>query len=496
LVAALDDRNMTQSTGPLRSPRGTTASASDVAASPAAAGVAWTTRARTATQAWNVAAIAVIWLTSLFVVALWVRGGGIQSLFAMDADTLDTLGRITGLVSANLLLYQVLLMARVPLFERGFGRGAITRMHRLVGFWSFWLLMAHLVLITLGYAFSAKINPFVQLWQLIWDYPGMLIATAGTLLLIMVVVTSIRRARRRLRYESWHLLHLYGYLGVGLAIPHMLWTGADFLSSTTATVYWWTLWAVTAAAVIVYRVLVPLVRSARHTVRVASVQRDGAKGVTVRMTGRALHRLKAAPGQYFVWRFLNGPGWTRGNPFSLSAAPNGNELVISARLVGDGTSRLTALRRGTRVMFEGPYGDMTGARRQAHRLLMIGAGAGVAPLVALLEGERWEPGDAILVTRDRSSSEALRATAIAHLTQRRGLVHYALDGPRARTGSTWLPATHDRWAGPDLLRYVAGDLSDLDVYICGPVPWMDAVMADLQDAGVAASFIHHESFSI
>ncbi|WP_052226886.1 ferredoxin reductase family protein [Microbacterium mangrovi] len=449
-----------------------------------------------ATRVWNAVAITVIWLTSLFVVALWVHGGGIRSLFAMDADTLDTLGRITGLVSANLLLYQVLLMARVPVFERGFGRGAITRMHRLVGFWSFWLLIAHLVLITLGYAFAAAINPFVQLWQLIWDYPGMLLATAGTILLIMVVVTSLRRSRHRLRYESWHLLHLYGYLGVGLAIPHMLWTGADFLGSTAATVYWWTLWAVTAAAVLVYRVLVPLVRSARHTVRVASVQRDGAKGVTVRMTGRALHRLKAAPGQYFVWRFLNGPGWTRGNPFSLAAAPDGNELVISARLVGDGTSRLTTLRRGTRVMFEGPYGDLTGERRQAHRLLMLGAGAGVAPLVALLEGERWEAGDAILVTRDSSASEALRTTAIARLVQRRGLVHYALDGPRARSGAPWLPATHEQWAGPDLLRYVAGDLAAYDVYVCGPVPWMDAVMADLQEAGVAPAAIHHESFSI
>ncbi len=78
----------------------------------------------------------------------------------------------------------------------------------------------------------------------------MLLATAGTLLLIGVVVTSMRRARTRLRYESWHLLHLYGYLGVGLAIPHMLWTGADFLTSSTATVYWWTLWAVTAASVL------------------------------------------------------------------------------------------------------------------------------------------------------------------------------------------------------------------------------------------------------
>ena len=53
----------------------------------------------------------------------------------------------------------------------------------------------------------------------------------GVAALVMVVVTSLRAARRRLRYESWHLLHLYAYLGVGLAPPHQVWTGADFIGS-------------------------------------------------------------------------------------------------------------------------------------------------------------------------------------------------------------------------------------------------------------------------
>ena len=67
----------------------------------------------------------------------------------------------------------------------------------------------------------------------------MLLAVAGTACLVMVVVTSVRAARRRLRYESWHLLHLYAYLGVGLALPHQLWTGQEFLASTARTVFWW-----------------------------------------------------------------------------------------------------------------------------------------------------------------------------------------------------------------------------------------------------------------
>ncbi|GAA1966823.1 ferredoxin reductase family protein [Microbacterium deminutum] len=447
-------------------------------------------------KAWHLVAAGVIWATSLAIMALWVSDGGVQAVFALNADTLNTLGRLAGLVSANLLLYQVLLMARVPLFERGFGREGITRMHRLVGFWSFWLLMTHIVLQVTGYATPAGINPFVQLWQLIWDYPGMLLATAGTLLLIMVVITSIRRSRRRLRYESWHLLHLYGYLGVGLAIPHMLWTGADFIASLLATVYWWSLWAVVAASVVVFRIARPAWRSWHHDLRVVGVERDGSRGVAVRMRGRGVRELGALPGQFFVWRFLDGAGWMRGHPFSLAGAPRGDELVISARIIGDGTHRLTTVAPGTRVLFEGPYGHLTGEARRGTKLLMLGAGAGVAPLVALLESEPYPPGAATLVTRDHRDADALRLGAIGRLTATRGLRHFTLNGGRSHSGSTWLPATHSAWRGADLVRHLAPDLDAHDVFLCGPMPWMESVRKDLHAAGVAAERIHSEAFTV
>ncbi|MBQ9917524.1 MAG: ferric reductase-like transmembrane domain-containing protein [Microbacterium sp.] len=457
-------------------------------------------RARTARRrgrlGWTLAATALIWLSSLAVVALWVAGGGIQALFGMDAETLNTLGRLCGLVSANLLLYQVLLMARVPVFERGFGRDGITRMHRLVGFWSFALFSAHIVLQTLGYAGSAAANPIVQLWEFVWDYPGMLLATAGTGLLLLVVATSIRKARKRLRYESWHLLHLYGYLGVGLAVPHMLWTGADFTAHPLATVYWWALWGATAAAVLVFRVGLPLLRSLRHGLRVSTVHRDGDRGVAVTMTGRGLHRMPVRAGQFFVWRFLDGPGWTRGHPFSLAAAPDGRSLTIAARLVGDGTSRLASVRPGTRVLIEGPYGEMTADERTGRKLLLIGAGAGVAPLVALAEGSTWSPGEATLLVRDHAEGDALRREAIGRLERDRGLRYAALVGPRAPGASPWLSAGHAAWSGVDLLRYVAPDLDQYDVYLCGPGAWMDAVRADLRRAGVPSDRVHAESFTV
>ncbi|WP_417564540.1 ferric reductase-like transmembrane domain-containing protein [Microbacterium sp.] len=446
-------------------------------------------------DAWRLGAVAVIWATSLVIAALWVSGGGVAALIAHDAESLNTIGRLTGLVAANLMLYQVLLMARVPLFERGFGRAGMTRMHRLVGFWSFWLMLAHIVFQTLGYAAAQGVNGFVQLWQFVWDYPGMLLATAGTLLLIAVVVLSLRRVRAPMRYESWHLLHLYGYLGVGLVVPHMIWTGADFDGSVLASAYWWTLWVTTAAAVIVFRIIRPVSRSLALDLRVAAVERDGARGVTVRVRGRGVQRLGVLPGQFFVWRFVDGPGWMRGHPFSVSSAPSGDALTLSAQLVGDGTARLTRLRKGTRVLVEGPFGTMTGASRTGGHLLMIGAGAGIAPLVSLLESEPYAPGEATLITRDHSAEHGMRRDAIAHLVATRGLRHADLPGPRSPAGSPWLPETHSAWAGDQLIRWLVADPADCDAYICGPDGWMAAVGADLTAAGVSDRRIHTESFT-
>ncbi|MDT5031351.1 MAG: hypothetical protein QOC94_1522 [Actinoplanes sp.] len=144
-------------------------------------------------------------------------------------------------------------------------------------------------------------------WSLLTRYPGMLLATAGTALLTAVVVLSVRAARRRQRYETGHLLHLYAYLG-GLALPHQLWTGADFTVSAPARVYWWSLYGSALAAVLAFRVGLPVWRSAYHRFRVAQVGTEAPGVVSVYIRGHRLDRLPVSAGQFFLWRFLDGPG--------------------------------------------------------------------------------------------------------------------------------------------------------------------------------------------
>jgi len=319
----------------------------------------------------------------------------------------------------------------------------------------------------------------------------MLLALAGTISLVMVVVTSVKASRRRLRYESWHLLHLYAYLGVGLALPHQLWTGQQFLQSRFATGYWWTLWAVAAASVLVFRVGLPLVRSRRHALRVTSVVYEGDGVRSVYVAGRRLDQLPVAPGQFFIWRFLGRAGWTRGTPYSLSAAPDGRSLRISVKALGDNSARVAELTPGTRILFEGPYGRLSPRSRTRDKVAFIGAGVGIAPLRALVEAMDYRPNEAVLLYR--FSADPLFKREFAVLAQERGLQVVYLPGSR-RSDDSWLGRGAGSLDDSAALHAVVPDIADRDVFVCGPQAWAEAVQRAASRCRVPDTQLHVESF--
>ena len=433
-------------------------------------------------------------LSLLVVTALWVSNGGLQQIAGGGSDAVSAVGRLTGLWASDLLLLQVLLMARIPMVERTFGQDRLAGWHRWVGFTSFWLMVVHIVLITVGYAEAANANVFGELWDMVVTYPGMLLATAGTAALVLVVVTSIRAARRKLRYESWHLLHLYAYLGVGLALPHQLWTGADFIGSTAATVYWWSLYGVSAGGILLYRVGLPVWRNWRHRLVVSRVVPEGPGLTSVYLTGRRLGELPARAGQFFQWRFLDGPGWSRAHPYSLSATPNGELLRITVKDLGDGSARVAGLRPGTKALIEGPYGKLTGESYTGGPVVMMACGIGVTPLLALLGELPYQPGEATLIYRARSEDEVAFRGELDWFAQHRGVrVRYLL-GPRARRAS-WLPGQYAEHDDAAALREIAPQIAGSQVYVCGPTEWTESARAAARVAGVPAERVHTELFS-
>jgi len=308
-------------------------------------------------------------------------------------------------------------------------------------------------------------------------------------LVVLVAALSVRAARRRLSYEAWHTGHLLTYVVVTLAIIHQVSEGSAFKTNVLTRLYWWGLWALALGALLTGRLVVPLVRNARHRLRVAAVVPESGDVVSVHLVGRDLERLPARAGQFFLWRFPGHNRWWQVNPFSLSAAPDGRSLRLTAKGIGVTSAGLRDLRPGARVFAEGPYGAFTTAQRTRDATLLIAGGIGVTPIRALLEDGELT-GDVVVLYRVRAEADAVLLGEIKNLTTVRGARLYLLTG---RTGAGSPP---NEPFTPHGLAALVPDVAERDVFVCGPAPMTAAVIRCLRELRVPAAQIHAETFRL
>jgi predicted ferric reductase len=431
---------------------------------------------------WDV--LVLVAANAVAVVGLWWRQGGLREIHDV-AGLLTGLGRVTGLLGAFLALVQLLLLARIPVLSRA-GLDRVATWHRRNGIACLALLVAHTALITAGYALTDRVPVSQELADLLGRYPGVLLATVGLGLLVAVVVSSVVVVRRRLGHRAWHALHVTAYAAIALAFSHQMATGHEFQGQPVARAYWWALYGVTLAALVGLRIVAPVARSLRRQLRVERIVHEAPGVVSIEIGGERLDRFGVVSGQSLHWRFLAPGLWQHAHPFSLSAAPDGRRLRITVRQRAGYTSRLAALRPGTRVIADGPYGGFATAARTRPRIALIAGGIGITPIRALLEDMPAGPGDIAVIYRASSAGEVLFRDELDDLSRRRGAdLHYAV-GDRAGDGVL----------SPERLRELVPDIAERDVFVCGPRSMTEATRVSLRRAGVQPGQITCEGLGL
>ncbi|WP_406191984.1 ferredoxin reductase family protein [Streptomyces sp. NBC_01017] len=396
-----------------------------------------------------------------------------------------TVAKFFGLHAALLMLFQLLLVARLPWLDRRIGMDRLTVWHRWVGFSLLWTVLTHATLVLLGYATlddASMGKTFVALSGV----PASLLGMLAAAIIVVIAVISTRGLRRRLQYEVWHGLHLLLYVALGLAFVHQLQETTTFTSSAFATAYWWILWLFAFGALLTGRVAVPLWRNAYHQFRVAAVVPESDNVVSVYVTGRHLDKLPGRAGQFCIWRFPGHHHWWLANPFSLSAAPGGQGLRLTAKAAGSASAGLRDVLVGSRAFVEGPYGAFTSLHRTRPGVLLIAGGVGITPVRAMLEEQAT--GDVVVLYRVRSEADAVLLDEVRHLVALRGGRLQLLTG---RTGEGGVPPFD-----PGSLYRLVPDITERDVYVCGPPAMTRAVLSGLRDLQVPARQVHAERFGL
>ena len=422
------------------------------------------------------------WIGGIVSVALVIPVTTIHDL-GTTAGLATAIGRFTGMGGTFLMLITILLIGRIPAVERALGQDRLIRWHRILGPWIIVLLAAHALFITVGYGLGVHAGLIHEVAILVATFPGMLGAVVGLGLLLLVAFTSYRNVRKHMKYETWWSVHLYTYLAAAVSFTHQLAVGAPFLGHPAARAFWIALWLLTAGVVLSYRFGLPLVRSLTHRLKVARVEHEAPGVVSVVVRGRKLDDLPVDGGQFLHWRILKPGMWWQAHPYSLSAMPSGNEMRITVKAAGDHSSALAELQPGTRVAIEGPYGAFTKHARETDRLVLIGAGVGVTPVRAMLE-DLPDHVDVVVVLRGSNEHELVLRDEVARLVGERGGRLHEVVGPRSQAP---LDAQH--------LRRLVPDISERDVFVCGPGGFMRHVIDTTRSLGVPGERIHNEDFA-
>ena len=434
---------------------------------------------------WRALLAGSVWVGTAFSVIPHLIDGAGQRFTGLS-DVLGGFGVVAGLVAMNSMLFMLLLAARVPVIDRVLGQVRAIRWYRLLGRVTVLGVLTHVALIITGTGWTNRDDLAGAVGSL-WS-GNLPLAFASAALLLLTTIASVLAVCRGLRREVRHLLNILSYAAVLLAIPHMLRLDPAFLPGRAQRIYWGVLLVLVGACLLWYRLLTPLLRSWRHRLKLANTVHLTPDLLHLEFTGRHLDRLMARAGQCFAWRLLTPQLWTRTHRFFLSAAPTRDRLRITVRITDEHTAELAAARPGTRVIFAGPYGAFTDASRTRDGLVLIGAGTDLAPIRSLLEATTAHPADTVVILRASAPEELFLLDEFQQLCDDRGIVLHLMTGPRHE--GRWVSIGY---AGHDLST-LAPDLENSDVFVCGPGGFVDSVLAEARDLGVAPEQCHEERF--
>jgi nitric oxide dioxygenase len=237
-----------------------------------------------------------------------------------------------------------------------------------------------------------------------------------------------------------------------------------------------------------------------RAMRVTEVLRESGDVVSIRMAaqdGAPLPSFKA--GQYVSVTVSLAGGRSQIRQYSLSDAPRAGTLRISVKREDGADSTPEGevsnwihqhVVPGSVLQVSPPFGDFTPDTESDEPVVLLSAGVGITPMIAALARI--------------AQHNPQRRVIFAHAA--RGAAHHPHQGDIAAARNVMphlqvVTFYEDRLGAPgalagrmDVARLPAWPRAETNVYMCGPLPFMQAQWLALTGAGVPAARLHREVF--
>lgn len=153
------------------------------------------------------------------------------------------------------------------------------------------------------------------------------------------------------------------------------------------------------------------------------------------------------------------------------------------------------LQAGGKIRVLGPAGEFTCARHPARKFLFLSAGSGITPLMSMSRAhhELSEDRDIVFVHSARTPDDIIFARELDLIASNQTNFRTAFVCERVGTRSNWHGVTG--FLSLPLLKLIAPDFMEREIFTCGPAPYMKAVRDLLAEGGFDTTHYHEESFS-
>lgn len=402
------------------------------------------------------------------------------------------IARLFALAGFIMLVVQVLLTSRLPVFKPFIPYDRLTKIHRSAGIVAAVLIFIHVLLIGTSKVLTGNLTVAPFTW----------FGVGSAVLLAAAVATALWYKRWSLTYEVWRGLHVLMYLVVGLAFIHALFSGTYVNSYSWLRVLWYVL-AGLVGLVLLWR-LFRVARMVSRPLAVAETIRENHDTVTIRFKGKPFsHR----SGQFMFVRFPGRKSLKGTHPFTISAPSNSEDLAITVKAVGDFTSALPALESGAKAWVEGPYGGFTlpvyrgsagksaagGENKDVAPLVFIAGGIGITPFLSILRelASLGAKRRVILVWGNKTEEDILRKEELEVFRSKIDgfSVLHVLSEQKVWEGETG-------FIDMDLLRKHVSDWEHTIFYLCGPPVMMEKLLAGFSQEGIPMGRISWERFAL
>ena len=346
--------------------------------------------------------------------------------------------------------------------------------HRHTGTAAFLLIFAHVLTV-----------PITTTGWLLGNYLGV-IAFTGIVSIVLITLAPRIPFLNRLTgsdYEDWKKLKRWIGIFFILAFFHSLtvaaldakiaitWTMIFFIIGTVSYLY-------TEIFSGLFRKSLPYkVESVRHP-------NNSSTEVTLRAQKTPIKKQRA--GQFLFVRFPSEKDLNESHPFTISSAPAEDVLRLTIKASGNFTRDLFAkLKEGADAVVEGAHGMFnykTGGQKQ----IWIAGGIGLTPFLSFIRDMNGTLAhDVDFYYTVRHPEEALFMDEIKAAEER---------NPRLRMHIRF-SATEGSLTIDHILKNANGNIRDVHVYLCGPLPMIQAFEKKFLELGLPQNQIHYEEFN-